>query len=203
MIWCGIILFCCSTKCTMAVERLFQSRIAIREIALHPSQKLLSHDQAYAFVNQAHDHRKSIILLEGIWDLTHPGHVQHIREAKKHADLVLLKLASAEYAKFYKGKDRPIETFRDMMVSELENVDAVLVEDSVIPPESIPENARLLMQLRPDKVAMEIEDEQFQQKFKTVDYANRHLGAKIESVVMVLPYVMSTTAIVNKIRSIQ
>lgn len=30
--------------------------------------------------------------------LTHAGHVQHIREAKKHADLILLRLASAENA---------------------------------------------------------------------------------------------------------
>jgi pheromone shutdown protein TraB len=88
-----------------------------------------------------------------------------------------------------------------MMVSELENVDAVLVEESLVPAESIAENARLLVQLRPDKVAMEIEDEQFQAKFKTVDYANRHLGAKIEPVVMVLPYMISTTAIINRIRN--
>ncbi|MBP9814311.1 adenylyltransferase/cytidyltransferase family protein [Candidatus Woesebacteria bacterium] len=186
----------------MAVERLLQARVKIREIAPHPSEKLLSHDQACAFINKAHEVGKSVVLIEGVWDLTHPGHVQHIREAKKHADLVVLKLASAEYAKHYKGADRPIETFRDMMVSELENVDAVLVEESLIPAESVAENARILMQLRPDKVAMEIEDEQFQQKFKTVDYANRHLGAHIEPVVMVLPYMISTTAIVNKIRNL-
>lgn len=187
----------------MAVERLLQKRIQVRETSLHPSEKLLSHDQACEFIGKAHDRGKTVVLIEGVWDLTHPGHVQHIREAKKHADLVVLKLASSEYAKFYKGEDRPIETFRDMMVSELENVDAVLVEESLIPAESIAENARQLMQLRPDKVAMEIEDEQFQQKLKTVDYANRHLGAKIESVVMVLPYMISTTAIVNKIRAMK
>jgi len=186
----------------MAVEQLVQKRIEIRGIAPHPSEKLLSHDQACAFVGAAHDSGESVILVEGVWDLTHPGHVQHIREAKKHADLVLLKLASSEYAKHYKGEDRPIEQFRDMMVSELENVDAVLVEDSVVPASSVAENARLLVQLRPDKVAMEIEDEQFQMKFKTVDYANRHLGAHIEPIVMVLPYVESTTAIVNKIRGV-
>jgi cytidyltransferase-like protein len=184
----------------MAVERLLQNRIAMRDIAMHPSEKLLSHDQACDFVKKAHAVGKSVVLIEGVWDLTHPGHVQHIREAKKHADLVVLKLASAEYAKHYKGPSRPIETFRDMMVSEFENVDAVLVEKSVTPAESIAENARLLAQLRPDKVALEIEDEQFEMKFKTIDYANRHLGAEIEPVVMVLPYVISTTAIVNKIK---
>lgn len=187
----------------MAVEQLVAKRIQVREFAPQPWEKLLSHDQACKFVAVAHEMGKTVILLEGVWDLTHPGHVQHIREAKKHADLVLLKLASAEYAKLVKGPERPIEPFRDMMVSELENVDAVLVEESALSPESIAENARLLVQLRPDKVAMEIEDEQFIPKFKTVDYANRHLGATIESVVMVLPYMVSTTAIVNKIRGIR
>lgn len=187
----------------MAVEQLVQARIHIREIAPHPSQKLLSHDQACAFVSAAHEHGKTVVLVEGVWDLTHPGHVQHIREAKKHADLLVLKLASSDYAKFYKGNNRPIEPFRDMMVSELENVDAVLVEDSVIPSSSAAENARLLLQLNPDKVAMEIEDEQFQEKFKTVYYANQHLGAHIEPVVMLLPYVVSTSAIVKKIREMQ
>ncbi len=187
----------------MAVERLVERRIHMRDIAPHPSEKLLSHDQACAFIAASHDRGKTVVMIEGVWDLTHPGHVQHIREAKKHADLVLLKLASAEYAKQVKGPDRPIETFRDMMVSELENVDAVLVEESVVPPSSVAENARILVQLRPDKVAMEIEDEQFQQKYLTVDYANRHLGAKIEPVVMVLPYVVSTSAIVDKIRNMK
>ena len=49
---------------------------------------------------------------------------------------------------------------------------------------------------------MEVEDEQFQMKFKTVDYANRHLGVHIEPVIMVLPYMVSTTALVNKIKSL-
>ena len=186
----------------MAVEQLVSRRIQVREFAPQSWEKLLSHDQACQFVSIAHEKGKSVILIEGVWDLTHPGHVQHIREAKKHADLVLLKLASAEYAKLVKGPERPIEPFRDMMVSELENVDAVLVEETVLPPESIAENARLLLQLRPDKVAMEIEDEQFISKFKKVDYANRHLGSTIEPVVMILPYVVSTTEIVNKIRGV-
>jgi cytidyltransferase-like protein len=184
----------------MAVERLVQSRIQFREIPVSPIYKLLSLDESTDFVKNAHEQGKSVILLEGTWDLTHPGHVQHIREAKKHADLILLKLASAEYASKYKGPDRPIEKFRDMVVSEFENVDAVYVEEKAIPPDNLAENARVLVQLNPDKIALEIEDEHFFQKIRAIDYANRHLGAHIEPVVMVLPYIVSTTAIVNKIK---
>lgn len=185
----------------MAVERLVRSRIQLREVAISPIYKLLSLDESCEFVKTAHALGKSVILLEGTWDLTHPGHVQHIREAKSHAQLVLLKLSSAEYARKYKGEDRPIEKFRDMVVSEFENVDAVFVEDKAIPPDNISENAHVLVQLNPDKVAMEIEDQHFFEKIRAVDYANRHLGAHIDPVVMVLPFMESTTAIVEKIRS--
>lgn len=187
----------------MAVERLVDSRITIRAIEFSPVQKLLSRDQSCEFVKLAHAKGKSVVLLEGTWDLTHPGHVQHIREAKKHGDLILLKLASAEYAMKYKGKNRPIEQFRDIMVSEFENVDAVFVDETAIDPNDIAENAHVLTQLKPDKVAMEIEDEHFFQKIRAVDYAVRNLGAHIEPVVMVLPYMNSTTAIVNKINNAQ
>ncbi len=185
----------------MAVERLVSSRIKLREVELSPIHKLLNRDESCEFVKVAHERGKTVILLEGTWDLTHPGHVQHIREAKKYADLVLLKLASAEYAVKYKGADRPIERFRDVVVSEFENVDAVFVDETAIPPDDIPENAHVLVQLNPDKIAMEVEDQHFMQKIRAVDYANRNLGSRIEPVVMVLPYVNSTTAIVKKVRS--
>ena len=186
----------------MGVEQLVQSRIQIRNVELFPARKLLSRDQSREFVKIVHDMGKTVILLEGTWDLTHPGHVQHIREAKNHADLILLKLASSEYARKYKGSNRPIEQFRDMVVSEFENVDAVYVDETAIDPDDIAENAHVLAQLKPDKVAMEIEDEHFMQKVKAVDYANRNLGVKIEPIVMVLPYMNSTTAIVNKIQNV-
>lgn len=185
----------------MAVERLVDSRIRVREAAVSPIYKLLSLDESSEFVRLAHAQGKSVILLEGTWDLTHPGHVQHVREAKKHADLILLKLASAEYANKYKGADRPIEKYRDMIVSEFENVDAVYVEEKAIDPDNSAENARVIMQLHPDKVALEIEDEHFFPKIRAIDYANRHLGGNIQPVVMVLPYIVSTTAIVNKIKA--
>lgn len=187
----------------MAIERLVQSRIDIRDVGFDPATKLLSRENARAFVSSAHSLGKSVILVEGTWDLTHAGHVQHIREAKKYADLVLLRLASAEYAVNFKGPNRPIEVNRDMVVSEFENVDAVLVDDTVIAPEDIAENARILAQLDTDKIAIEVDDDKFLVKYKSTVYANRNLGAHIEPVVMSLNHLNSTTAIVGKIRSMQ
>ncbi len=193
--------FCPCPSLVMNAERLVRARIGVKEAGSDTSTKLLSRDQAIAFVTAAHELGKTVILVQGTWDLTHAGHVQHIREAKKHADLVMLRLASAEYAVNYKGPSRPIELFRDLVVSEFEDVDAVFVDDTVIAPDNIAENAHILSQLKPDKIAVEVEDDKFTVKLKSTDYANRHLGASILPVVMVLPHVNSTTAIVNKIRS--
>lgn len=143
-----------------------------------------------------------MILVEGTWDLTHAGHVQHIQEAKKHADLVLLRLASVEYTQRFKGVGRPIEAYRDMVVSEFENVDGVWVDDTVIPPDDIPANAEILAQLRMDGMTLETEDDKFSLKYQSVEYANHNLGANIKLVVMTLPYLNSTTSIIDKIRKI-
>lgn len=185
----------------MAVEKLLQSRLMVRESHSATPDKLLSLNEACTFIQSAHEHGKSVILVQGTWDLTHAGHVQHIREAKKHADLVVLRLASAEYAVNFKGPSRPIELFRDMVVSEFENVDAVLVDTTVISPDDIAENAHILAQLKPDKIAIEATDDKFLVKLQSTDYANRHLGQHIDPVIMVLPHINFTSAIVEKIRN--
>lgn len=185
----------------MAVERLLDARIHIRGAEYFPEDKLLSFDQTRAFIQSAHDRGKSVILVEGTWDLTHAGHVQHIREAKKYSDLVVLRLASAEYAGNYKGLGRPIEIFRDMVVSEFEDVDAVFVDTTVIHPNDIAENAHILAQLKPDKFALELEDDKFIQKIQSTEYANRHLGCDIQPVILMLPNINSTTSIISKIKS--
>lgn len=185
----------------MAVEQLLSSRIEKRRVFGNTPEKLLSREKACEFVRLAHDAGKSVILVQGTWDLSHAGHVQHIREAKKYADLVLLRLASPEYAVNYKGSGRPIEVFRDMVVSEFENIDAVMVDDTLVSPTDIAENAHILSQLGVDKIAIEAEDDKFLVKFQSTIYANRNLGSHIEPVVLLLPHINSTTAIVNKIRN--
>ncbi|MCX6791926.1 MAG: hypothetical protein NT149_02720 [Candidatus Gottesmanbacteria bacterium] len=186
----------------MNVEKLVATRIKIREIGFDASDKLLLREQAQEFISIAHDFGKTVILVEGTWDLTHAGHVQHIREAKKHADLVLLRLSSEEYSRRFKGVGRPIEVHRELVVSEFDNVDAVWVDDTAIPPDDIPANAEILAQLRMDGMTLETEDDKFSLKYQSVEYANHNLGANIKLVVMTLPYLNSTTSIIDKIRKI-
>jgi len=181
-------------------ESFIKGRLQVKDI-IRNSNKLLSMDEAIEFVRTAQGMEKSVILVQGTWDLTHAGHVQHIREATKHADIVLLRLASAKYARTYKSEERPIENYRDMVVGEFENVDAVLVDQTAINPEDIAENAKFLAKLKPDMLALETEDDKFHLKIGAVTYANSFLGASIKPIIMTLKHFNFTTKIINKIQS--
>lgn len=174
-------------------------RIAIREISFPPEDKLLNFEEAQAFVQIAHAKGKTVALDEGTWDLTHAGHIQHIREAHKYADLVLLRLASEEYARLFKGSGRPIELRREYVVSELESVDAVWLDDTAIPPEDLENNAIILAKINPDIITLETEDERLDLKLKSVLIAQVNFGSIIKPKTFTLPKINSTTQIINKI----
>lgn len=183
----------------MEIERLVHERLDLRERRSGREGKLLNFDEACRFVQVSHLLGKTVDLDEGTWDLTHAGHVQHIREAEKYADLVLLRLASAEYASKFKGKERPIEIYRGMVVSEFEGVDAVWVDETAIDPENIIENAKILAAVNPDIITLETSDERLEVKLKSINYARNQLQARIKPVVFELQCINSTTAIIQKI----
>ncbi len=183
----------------MDIEKLVRQRLLIKEINFPREEKLLNFAGAQKFVQAAHALGKTVDLDEGTWDLTHAGHVQHIREAEKHADLVLLRLASAEYARLYKGIGRPVEIHRKMVVSEFEGVDAVWVDETAIPPDDIEENAKILAAIDPDVITLETTDEKLELKLKAADFAHYQLGSRIKPVVFDLQLLNTTTTIINKI----
>lgn len=185
----------------MHPETLIDSRLKIKaeRVNFNSVDKLMNLSQAKEFVKASRERGATVILVEGTWDLTHSGHMQHIKEASKHADLVLLRLASPRYAKTYKGSNRPIEPFRSLVVSELEHVDAVYVDETNIAPDRLVENAKILAELNPDMIALETEDDKLPLKLASTRYAHDQLGSVIEPVIFTLNFYNSTTTIVNKI----
>ena len=53
---------------------------------------------------------KKIVLCHGVFDLFHVGHLNHINEAKKFGDILIVGLNSDESVKRLKGKNRPIQS---------------------------------------------------------------------------------------------
>ncbi|HLD24934.1 MAG TPA: hypothetical protein VJB96_03355 [Patescibacteria group bacterium] len=187
----------------MKTEMLIDSRLQVKKQRdrVDPKDKLKNLTQAKEFIETAHAMGATVVLVEGTWDLTHSGHTQHIREAAKYADLVLLRLASSEYARSYKGNNRPIEPFRTLVVNELEHVDAIYVDDTVIAPDRIVENAKILADLNPDVIALETEDDKLLLKLASTRYARGQLGSIIQPVVFTIDHYNSTSDIVKKIRT--
>ncbi len=71
---------------------------------------------------------KKIVLVGGCFDFLHFGHINFLREAKKHGDHLVVALESDESVKKMKGEKRPIHTQvqRQQMLEALTYVDEVI-----------------------------------------------------------------------------
>ena len=74
--------------------------------------------------------KRVVGLCHGCFDLIHPGHLLHFREAKKNCDILIVSITADKYLK--KGLNRPIfsEETRMSFLSSIKEIDAVfLVKD--------------------------------------------------------------------------
>lgn len=72
---------------------------------------------------------KTIALCHGVFDLVHPGHIIHLEQAKKMADVLVVSITAAKYVR--KGPGRPYfdDDTRMNVLSALECVDYVLLSE--------------------------------------------------------------------------
>lgn len=69
-----------------------------------------------------------IVLVKGVFDLTHAGHVRLFQKAKEYGDTLVVAVASDKAVKERKGADRPILTAgeRGVILSEFLSIDWVV-----------------------------------------------------------------------------
>lgn len=72
---------------------------------------------------------KTIALCHGVFDLLHAGHVIHLEQAKKMADILVVSITAAQYVR--KGPGRPYfdDDMRMKVLSALECVDYVMLSE--------------------------------------------------------------------------
>lgn len=72
---------------------------------------------------------KTIALCHGVFDLVHPGHIIHLEQAKKMADVLVVSVTAASYVR--KGPGRPYfdDGMRMKFLSALECVDYVMLSE--------------------------------------------------------------------------
>lgn len=96
---------------------------------------ILDLDQAKAFAQMCRKNGRPITLCHGTFDLLHPGHLDHLRQAKEMGGPLVVSITSDAHVA--KGPGRPLfnQDERATMLSALWMVDVVVINDA---PNAVP-----------------------------------------------------------------
>jgi rfaE bifunctional protein nucleotidyltransferase chain/domain len=93
--------------------------------------KLLSGEEAVAWVERLRHEGKTVVFTNGVFDILHPGHVRYLQEARREGDALVVGVNSDRSVKAIKGPLRPInsEDERAEVLAALGCVDGVVIFD--------------------------------------------------------------------------
>lgn len=91
--------------------------------------KILKPKQAIEIAKKLREQKRSIVLVGGVFDILHIGHIKFLEKAKERGNILFVFLESDETARKTKGKNRPINTqkIRAQVLSSVEFVDYIIV----------------------------------------------------------------------------
>jgi len=81
--------------------------------AYEDSKIIYDFEQLNVIKKELDKKKQRIVLTSGCFDILHVGHLEHLREAKKEGDILLVCLSNDEQIKKLKGKERPINNYED------------------------------------------------------------------------------------------
>jgi len=96
----------------------------------HHLKKLLTLESDEVILDELRSSGKTIALCHGVFDLIHPGHIQHFSAAKKLVDVLIVSITADEFVN--KGPGRPLfdQETRIASLSALVDVDYVAISYS-------------------------------------------------------------------------
>lgn len=96
----------------------------------HHLKKLLTLEGNDSILDELRISGKTIALCHGVFDLIHPGHIQHFSAAKKLVDVLIVSITADEFVN--KGPGRPLfnQETRIASLSALVDVDYVAISNS-------------------------------------------------------------------------
>lgn len=116
-------------------------------------QKVIRLTQAKSLISKFKNQSKTIVLVGGVFDILHYGHVRFLEMAKKQGDILIVALEPDKKIQKLKGNGRPInaEKMRAHVLSALSTVDYIILLP-VLSTNKDYEN--LVKQLKPDVIAV-------------------------------------------------
>lgn len=91
--------------------------------------KRVSKKEFVTIRRELRDKNKRVVLCHGVFDLIHPGHIQHLQEAKSLGDVLVVSITAAQYVR--KGPGRPYfnDELRLQSLAAIECIDYVLLSE--------------------------------------------------------------------------
>lgn len=137
------------------------------------------------------------VLIGGVFDLLHLGHIRALKKAKGYGDYLIVNISSDERVRIKKGNGRPILPAKDRaeIVSELRFVDEVVLYEG----ETEPNHFRACRQMRPDILIMDDNEHQDLSREKMLC---KELGIELVRMPRVITESeLDTTKIIEKINN--
>jgi len=105
--------------------------------------KIKTIEELSEIVNELKKINKKIVHCHGVFDVLHPGHIKHFKDAKSQGDILIVTITKDKYID--KGPNRPVfnENTRAEFLAALEEVNYVAINDS-------PTAENLIKILKPD-----------------------------------------------------
>lgn len=132
-----------------------------------------------------------LVLIGGVFDILHPGHLAFLQAAKEQGATLLVMLESDESVRKTKGEKRPInpQGVRAQNLSGVVDVDYVLLLPHL---KNDLEYYTLVKSIQPDIIAVTASDPAYNKKSEQA----KMVGGKIIEVIRRLPH--STTDLIEK-----
>ncbi len=143
--------------------------------------KIININDSAKLSKQLKQKGKTIVLVGGVFDILHIGHVKFLEAARLQGDCLFVLLESDENTRRKKGGNRPINSQkkRAIVLSSLDSVDCVILLKDVTKNKDYD---KLIVQIKPDIIAMTKNEPGLKQRKKQALLVNAKVKLVIERV---------------------
>ncbi len=137
-------------------------------------KKILSVEKAVKISKRLRERGKNVVLVGGVFDILHIGHIKFLENAKKKGNSLFVLLESDENVKKLKGKNRPInpQLERAQVISALKTVDYVILLKNV---KTNADYDKLIAQIKPNIIATTQDDPYKKHKIRQAKFIRAKL----------------------------